>query len=147
MRLYRQNKQFFLCVISVLLSVFLLYLTLFSLPYPQVGDLNPNTSTSNTSPNMNDSIHFSDYFSTSAILPEEKPIASIDIKIINRSFRDSQRFLFNDLNRLLLLLFNNILSVSVFLSSFRKTSKKTSVISIPIGGHAPPYICHALKCC
>jgi len=140
MSIYKKNKQVFLCVISVLISVFLLYLTLFSLSNTLISDSNPNTKTTDTSPDRNDSLLYSDVFSTPAILPEGKPIDTLDIKIINRSFRDSQRFLFNDLNKLLLLMFCNTLSVSVFLSSLRKASKKIPVIAIPIGGHAPPYI-------
>lgn len=139
MSLSKHNKQFYLFNIGVLFA-FLLYLTLFSLPYPLGNDLNSNAEIINISTDMHDSFHYNDYHITPAILPEEKTITVNDIKIINRSFRDSQRFFFSDLYCIPLLLIRSKLSVPAFLCSFRKTSKKASVISIPIGGHAPPCI-------
>ena len=139
MSLIKHNKQFYLFNIGILIAFFL-YLTLFSLPNPLRNNLNPNAEMINISTDMHDTFHFNDYNLTPAILPEEKTITDNDLKIINRSFRDSQRFSFSNLYCLPLLLIRSKLSGPTFLCSFRKTSKKTSVISIPIGGHSPPCI-------
>ena len=130
MSLIKRNKQFYLFNIGVLFAYFL-YLTL---------DLNQNPEIINISTDMQGTFHYNAYHLTPAILPEEKTITGDDIKIINRSSGNSQRFFFSDLYCIPLLLICSKQSVPALLSSSRKTSKKASVISIHIGGHAPPCI-------
>lgn len=138
MNIRRQNMRQLSCFIALVFIVFALCSTFASLLYSPSGDLllvlGMPGSIANTQESMSP---IKNQFYLSVL-----PVSEAFYRTINNlaTSRQMQRFLYSSINTQSSLFICTSLLTFSSLTLFKKTDRHTSVIALPIGGHAPPKI-------
>ncbi|NLZ73205.1 MAG: hypothetical protein GX905_05235 [Bacteroidales bacterium] len=132
MNLHIQNKYHNISIKFALFVTYTLSFTLFL--FTKSFDSKTNATT-----DMDKPFNRTVYHSTHKFLPAKPNIAMSEY---TQDIEKENKQLWHTLHQstALLLLFGMSFLICAFLSSFRRITKHISILSLSIGGHAPPYV-------
>lgn len=139
------KKTIYNCTKAIFLAAFIVSLSFYPLDYTIDDEVKTTvTIQPDLFMNMNMPFYHMAYHSSLILIPQRDTYSFIEFILgLNRSARNNKNFVLDYFN-----LYNIIftqLSVFAFLSSYRMTNNRISIIALKIGGHAPPFGLHRYK--